>query len=96
MAIVLPDGHHLSYRDLAERADGYARQFSRKLEMINPSMGTLFISAYPQQVLVESRVLFSGCDVLQTPFSEKDLMERVLSILEERESSQTNRVATRK
>ncbi len=34
VAIVLPDGQHLSYRDLAERADDYARQFSRKRQLL--------------------------------------------------------------
>ncbi|MCW1887463.1 AMP-binding protein [Luteolibacter flavescens] len=34
VAIVLPDGCHLSYRELAERADGYARQFSRRHQLL--------------------------------------------------------------
>ncbi|MEK7952945.1 AMP-binding protein [Luteolibacter soli] len=34
VAIVLPDGSPVSYRDLAERADGYARQFSRKRQLL--------------------------------------------------------------
>jgi acyl-coenzyme A synthetase/AMP-(fatty) acid ligase len=34
VAIVLPDGRHLSYRELAEGADVYARLFSRKRQLV--------------------------------------------------------------
>ncbi|MCW1922210.1 AMP-binding protein [Luteolibacter arcticus] len=34
VAIVLPDGRHLSYRELAEGADVYARQFSQKRQLL--------------------------------------------------------------
>ena len=59
-------------------------------------MRTVFISNYPPELLVESRVLFSGCEVLQSTFSEKDLLDRIHAILEQRDAAQTNRVATRK
>jgi acyl-CoA synthetase (AMP-forming)/AMP-acid ligase II len=38
VAIALPDGRHLSYRELAERADGYARQFARKRQLLTIEM----------------------------------------------------------
>lgn len=34
VAIVCPDGRQISYRELAERADGYARQFARKRSLL--------------------------------------------------------------
>lgn len=74
---------------------GNSRQFARKLEMMNPRMGTLFISNYSTEVLVESRVLFGGCEVLQSSFSEKDLMERIDAILQKRDPSLANRMAAR-
>jgi acyl-coenzyme A synthetase/AMP-(fatty) acid ligase len=34
VAIVLPDGHHISYRELAAGADVYARLFSKKRQLV--------------------------------------------------------------
>src|SRR5687767_12455842 len=43
---------------------GLARQFARKMGLINPRMRILFSSTYPLELLVQGNVLSAGSDVL--------------------------------
>ncbi|MEM9303496.1 MAG: response regulator, partial [Pseudomonadota bacterium] len=57
------------------------RQLSERIESIQPGLRTVFMSGYPATVVRQRGLLPDGMNVLQKPFTNEQLLERVQGAL---------------
>lgn len=54
---------------------------SRRLTELRPSLRTVFMSAYPNDMLIEQRRIAPGTPSIEKPFSEETLLAAVRQVL---------------
>ena len=60
------------------------RDLAERLQSLQPSMKTLFMSGYTANVIANQGVLDEGVNFIQKPFSTKDLAFKVRHALREK------------
>ena len=72
---------HLMITDvLLPRMSG--RELAFQLASVRPEMKVLYVSGHPEDVIADHGVLNAGVELLQKPFTERDLTSRVRGILD--------------
>jgi FixJ family two-component response regulator len=57
------------------------RELAERIEELRPGRAVLFMSGYSEGVLGPQRVLHEGAALIQKPFNERALLEKVQTVL---------------
>jgi PAS domain S-box-containing protein len=58
------------------------RVLSETMAKLRPSLRTIFMSGYPDEIITEHGILVKGTNFLQKPFKDKDLLRMLRSVLD--------------